>query len=101
MIPTDVIKSNFIPEGEAILCLIEEYFMGMGGSKDGIIEYSDEYKFLEDMRYYKIKTFGDGKAYDNTSALLLDISELEPTYTTVNINTDTQTLAKQASRKTK
>ena len=53
------------------------------------------------MRYYKIKTFGDGKAYDNTSALLLDISELEPTYTTVNINTDTQTLAKQASRKTK
>ena len=101
VIPTDVIKSNFIPEGEAILCLIEEYFMGMGGSKDGIIEYSDEYKFLEDMRYYKIKTFGDGKAYDNTSALLLDISELEPTYTTVNINTDTQTLAKQASRKTK
>ena len=99
--PTNVVISNFMPEGEAILCLIEEYFMGMGGSKDGIIEYSDEYKFLEDMRYYKIKTFGDGKAYDDTSALLLDISELEPTYITVNMNSEPQILAKQASRKTK
>ena len=38
--PTNVVISNFMPEGEAILCLIEEYFMGMGGSKDGIIAVS-------------------------------------------------------------
>lgn len=82
--PTDVIISNYVPTGEAILFLSKEYFMGIGGSKDGIIEYSDEYKFLEDMRYYKIKTFGDGKASDNTSALLLDISKLNPAYITVS-----------------
>ena len=82
--PTDVIISNYVPEGEAILFLAKEYFMGIGGSKDGIIEYSDEYKFLEDMRYYKIKTFGDGKANDNTSSILLNISKLNPSYITVS-----------------
>lgn len=88
--PTDVIISNYVPTGEAILCLPKEYFMGIGGPKEGIIEYSDEYKFLEDMRYYKIKTYGDGKAYDNTVALLLDISELNPAYITVSTDAITQ-----------
>ena len=89
--PTDVINSNYVPTGEAILFLAKEYFIGIGGSKDGIIEYSDEYKFLEDMRYYKIKTFGDGKANDNTSAILLDISKLNPAYITVSTDSITQT----------
>ena len=97
--PTDVVISNFVPEGEAILCMIEEYFMGMGGSKDGIIEYSDEYKFLEDMRYYKIKTFGDGKAYDNTTSLLLDISNLNPAYITVSTDAITRNIT--SARKSK
>lgn len=97
--PTDVVISNFVPEGEAILCMIEEYFMGMGGSKEGIIEYSDEYKFLEDMRYYKIKTFGDGKAYDNTTSLLLDISNLNPAYITVSTDAITRNIT--SARKSK
>ena len=81
--PTEVIRSVELPTGKAILCLPEEYFMGLGGSKDGTIEYSDEYKFLEDMRTFKIKLHGTGRAYDNTVALVLDISELDPAYITV------------------
>ena len=81
--PTDVYISNEIADGEAILFLENEYFMGMGGSKNGVIEYSDEYKFLEDQRVFKVKQYGAGRAFDNTSALYLDISNLDPAYITV------------------
>lgn len=78
--PTDVEISNELDEGEAIVCLPDEYFMGIGGAKEGVIEYSDDLKFLEDKRVYKIKMYGMGKAYDNTVSLLLDISNLEAAF---------------------
>ena len=81
--PTDVYISNELEDGEAILFLENEYFMGMGGAKNGVIEYSDEYKFLEDQRVFKVKQYGAGRAFDNTSALYLDISGLDPAYITV------------------
>lgn len=81
--PTDVIVSNAVEDGKAVMCLPSEYFLGMGGSKNGVIEYSDEYKFLEDQRVFKVKQYGAGRAYDNTSALYLDISGLSPAYITV------------------
>ena len=81
--PTNVYISNEIEDGEAIVFLENEYFMGMGGAKNGVIEYSDEYKFLEDQRVFKVKQYGAGRAFDNTSALYLDISELDPAYITV------------------
>lgn len=75
--PTEVVISNEVKTGRAIVCLPNEYFMAMGAAKEGIITYSDEYQFLEDNRVYKIKTYGEGKAFDNTCSLLLDISGLE------------------------
>ena len=78
--PTEVIISNELVEGEAIVCLPDEYFMGIGGAKEGVIEYSDDLKFLEDKRVYKIKMYGMGKAYDNTVSLLLDITNLEAAF---------------------
>lgn len=82
-VPTTVYVSNAVEDGKAVLFLKGEYFMGMGGSKNGVIEYSDEYKFLEDQRVFKVKQYGAGRAFDNTSALYLDISGLEPAYITV------------------
>ena len=81
--PTTVYISNEVEDGDAIVFLKNEYFMGMGGAKNGVIEYSDEYKFLEDQRVFKVKQYGAGRAFDNTSALYLDISELDPAYITV------------------
>ena len=81
--PTTVYISNALEDGNAVLFLRDEYFMGMGGTKNGVIEYSDEYKFLEDQRVFKVKQYGAGRAFDNTSALYLDISGLEPAYITV------------------
>ena len=82
-IPTKVYVSNALADGEAVLFLKDEYFMGMGGDKNGVIEYSDEAKFIEDQRVFKVKQYGTGRAFDNTSALYLDITGLEPAYITV------------------
>lgn len=82
--PTDVVQSNVLNEGEAILAILPEYFFGVGVSKNASLEYSDEFKFLEDKRVYKSKMFGFGRAEDDNSAILLDISALKPTYITVN-----------------
>lgn len=82
--PTEVVISNQLSDGEAVVCLPEEYFMGIGGAKEGVIEYSDDFKFLEDKRVYKIKMYGMGKAYDDTVSVLLDITNLNPAYITVS-----------------
>ncbi len=82
-VPTNVYICNELADGKAVLFLEKEYFLGMGGTKKGVIEYSDEYRFLEDQRAFKIKQYGAGRATDNTVALYLDISKLEPAYITV------------------
>lgn len=47
-------------------------------SKDGRIEYSDHYQFLEDDRVYMIKLYANGFPMDNNAFLVLDISGLRP-----------------------
>lgn len=81
--PTEVVVENAVDEGKAIVFIPEEYFMGIGQGKEGVITYSDDFKFLEDKRVYKIKMYAMGRAYDNTCAVLLDISNLDPAYITV------------------
>lgn len=87
--PTDVVVENTLADGEAILFLPEEYFLGIGQGKEGTITYSDDFKFLEDKRVYKIKMYAMGRAFDNTCAVLLDISGLDPAYITVKTAADT------------
>lgn len=82
-VPTKVYQSAELTEGKAILCLPKEYFAGLGSSKDGTITFDDSVQFLEDNRVYMIKLFANGRAYDNTVSIVLDISELDPAYITV------------------
>lgn len=76
--PTRIIQSTEIQEGKAVIGMADKYWMGMGLVKDGKIEYSDEYKFLEDYRAYKIRFLGHGQPKDNNDFIVLDISELQP-----------------------
>lgn len=77
--PTTVIQSARLAEGEAIMGLGKRYLMAAGTGKSGKIEYSDEYRFLEDERVYLTKFYGHGQPKDNNSFILLDISNLKPT----------------------
>lgn len=72
-----MIQSTGIPEGYAALGLGDRYFMGLGTSKGGHIEYSDEYKFLEDERTYLVKLYGNGRPKDENAFVLLDIRGLK------------------------
>ena len=74
--PMQIIQSAAIEEGNAVIGLPERYFAGIGMSKDGKIEYSDEYKFLEDNRTYAAKFTGNGCPLDNNAFVLCDVSEL-------------------------
>ena len=70
----------------------EEYFMALGASKNGNIQYDDSVGFLDDTRTWKIKTYANGRAFDNTVALVLDISKLEALYVTVLNKSDVPTV---------
>lgn len=84
--PTDPIQSCGVDAGKAIIGLPEKYFMGIGaGTNGGKIEYSDEYKFLDDERVYLTKLYGNGRALDNNAFILLDISELEEATVAVKV----------------
>ena len=87
--PTDVVQSVGVPSGHAVLGIARKYFMGVGTSKGGKLEYTDHYKFLEDLRTYKIKFFGMGRPYDINAFLYLDIENLvatNPTYNSIAVN---------------
>ncbi|MFW2500163.1 phage major capsid protein [Clostridium diolis] len=83
----NIIQSEQVEEGTAILGLASKYKMGLGSgsSKGGTIEYSDEYKFLEDQRYYLIKLLGNGRATADTDFLYLDITNLSSSVKEVTV----------------
>lgn len=85
-VPTQVIQSAQLTSGQAVLFLAKEYRMFAGAQKKGVLEYTDEYKFFEDQRAFKIKTYATGRAFDNNSALLLDITGLQPGYINVAVS---------------
>lgn len=77
--PTEIVQSVGVPAGKLIVGIADRYFMGIGTSKDGRIEYDDSYKFLDDYRTYTIKLFGNGRPLDNNAFILLDIENLDDT----------------------
>lgn len=76
--PMRVIQSAALPAGKAILGIGYKYFAGAGMEREGRIEYSDHYQFLEDDRVYLIKLYANGFPMDNNAFLVLDVSELQP-----------------------
>lgn len=84
--PITVIQSAAVASGKAVLGLGYKYFMGLGmSSRAGRIEYSDEFKWLEDERVYKIKLYANGMPMDNNAFQYLDISGLTPATIAVTV----------------
>lgn len=85
-VPTKVVQSEAVPAGKAVLGLLDEYSLFVGGNRG--LQYSDEYKFLEDQRIFKMVQYANGRAEDDTSFVVLDISGIDPAYITVKAKTD-------------
>ena len=76
--PMTIIPSGAVEAGKAVMGLAYLYFAAAGTAKQGKIEYSDDYRFLEDERVYLIKLFANGMPKDNNAFQVLDISNLAP-----------------------
>jgi len=63
-----------VPENKAIALLPKKYTCGI--SRMGI-DFSDHYKFLEQLRTYTILTYGNGRLKSNDDAVVLDITNLK------------------------
>lgn len=74
----DFVECASLEAGTAILGISKQYLGTIAGSEEGQLEFSDEYKFLEQNRTYAIHMLGNGLPKDNTSFVVLDISELAP-----------------------
>ena len=85
--PTRVVQSGAVPAGLAVMGLARRYFAGVGTSQGGRIEYSDEYKFLDDVRVYLTKLYGNGQPLDENAFVLLDIEGLKPMTVKVEVVT--------------
>jgi HK97 family phage major capsid protein len=77
-VSTRVVQSVHVPENEMVIGIGNRYFMALGTSKGGKIEYSDEYRFLEDERVFLTKLYGNGRPLDSGSFKRFDITALEP-----------------------
>lgn len=77
-VDAETIQSAAVPEGKAVYGMAAKYFLGVGTAKNGKIEYSDDYRFLEDERVYLIKLYAHGFALDNNAFQVLDIEDLKP-----------------------
>lgn len=75
--PTKVVTSVKMPQNKAVAGIAKNYFCAINGGTSGIIEYSDEYQFLEDNRVYTTRVYGQGMPVDNTSFTYLDITNVE------------------------
>lgn len=83
--PVKVVVSPAVPSNRAVFGLASRYFFGLGTQKGGRLEYSDEYKFLEDQRVYLIKMYGNGRALDANAFVLADITNLVPVIQQVSV----------------
>lgn len=72
--PVDIIQESSVEQGKAIIGLPEKYDLNVGMNQK--IEYDDSVRFLDDERVYLAKMYANGKAVDNNSFILLDISEI-------------------------
>lgn len=87
--PMTIIQSAAVATGKAVLGLGYKYFMGIGmDSRTGRIEYSDEFKWLDDERVYKIKLYANGMPMDNNAFQYLDISGMKPATVRVTIENE-------------
>lgn len=87
--PTKVVQSVGVPANHAVIGLANRYFMGIGTAKGGKLDYDDSYKYLEELRTYKIKLYGTGKPLDANAFIYLDISAVKDVLPTFKVVSET------------
>lgn len=71
----EIIQSVHVPANRMIVGQGKDYFMGVGSAKK--IEYSDEFRFLDDQRVYIAKQYANGRPVSDEAFLYFDITDLK------------------------
>lgn len=87
--PTNVYPSEMVKEGTAIIGQLSKYKACLSTGKEGKLEYSDQYQFIEDNRVYLIKAYATGFSFHTNDFIKLDISALTPAELKVTLNQTT------------
>lgn len=69
-----VVQSSAVPANKMIACIPQDYFLGVG--MNAVVQFSDEYHFLEDERIYMTKMLTNGRPLKGSSFITFDISKL-------------------------
>ncbi len=67
----EIVQSIAVPAGKGVIFAANRYWAYMGGTK---MQEFDQTLALEDLQLYTVKSFYYGKAYDNNTALVVNIS---------------------------
>lgn len=84
-LPIRFVLSEAVAQNKAVIGMGKNYRLLLGLGEDGRMTYSDDFKFLDDVRTVKQKLVGNGKAKDNNSFVYLDITDLQPDYFNVKM----------------
>jgi len=97
--PMTIIPSGALARGEAVIGIGKRYAALAGTDKNGKIDFSDHYHFLEDERMYLIKLYANGMPMDDNAFIRLDITGLQPaTYKVTQVaSTDTVAVSEVAT----
>lgn len=68
-----IIPSVYMPKGKMAVGEAKNYFMAIGSALK--IEYSDEYRFLDDQRVYIAKQYANGQPRKDEDFIVFDISK--------------------------
>lgn len=69
-----VIPSPYVPVGKMVAGEARNYFMGIGSNLK--IEYSDEFRFLDDQRVYIAKQYANGRPRKDEDFIVFDVSNM-------------------------
>lgn len=84
-LPIKFVVSEAVANNKAVVGMGKKYDLLLGLGVDGKMEYSDEFKFLDDVRTIKQKVLANGLAKDNNCFVVLDTTNLKADYFNVKV----------------
>lgn len=87
-LPIKIVESAQVARNTAIFGLGKKYDLMVGLGTDGKMTWSDEFKFLDDVRTLKQKLVANGRAKDNHAFVVANITNLQADYFNVKVVSD-------------
>lgn len=85
VLPIRIVESAAVAQNSAIFGLGKKYDLMLGLGENGKMTWSDEFKFLDDVRTLKQKLVANGRAKDNYAFVVANITNLKPDYFNVKV----------------